>query len=144
MKRIAHALLTALLITSSMSGVANAQVRDGRGQQTQMDRGRDANTRADRNWNARSHNGFYVNGRFQYGEPTAAQRNRADFRAGFQNWRRGDRLPTSYRSHYRQVDYRRERLRAPARGQQYVRTDRGDILLVGIATGVILSIIASR
>ena len=35
-------------------------------------------------------------------------------------------------------------LRAPPRGYRYVRDDRGQVLLVGIATGVILSAIFSN
>ena len=63
---------------------------------------------------------------------------------GYRGWRRGDRLPAYYRDYYRPVDYRAYRLRAPPRGYHYVRDDRGDYLLVGIATGVILGIIASQ
>lgn len=150
MNRIATATLSALLIAGSMSAPAFAQNRDNRGQQTQNDRrDNDRNDRRDnrrdrRDWNARSDNGFYANGRWYYGQPTSAQRNRADFRPGYQSWRRGERLPSNYRSHYRNVDYRREHLRAPPRGHQYVRTDRGDLLLVAIATGVIVSILASN
>lgn len=156
MKRIATVALSALLVAGSMTSVASAQTynRDGRGQQSQNDRGRDNdrrdndrrdNDRRDRrDWNARSDNGFYAGGRWYYGQPSAAQRNRADFRPGYQQWRRGERLPASYRGHYRQVDYRREHLRAPPRGYHYVRTDRGDTLLVAIATGVILSVLANN
>jgi Ni/Co efflux regulator RcnB len=45
----------------------------------------------------------------------------------------------------RQIDYRRAHLRAPPRGYHYVRDDNtGETLLVGLATGVILSIILSQ
>lgn len=104
---------------------------------------RDNDRRGER-WNGQRHNGYYVNGRFSYGPPPAAYMNRGDFRPGYQAWRRGDRLPSYYRSHYRGVDYRSQRLRAPPRGYHYVQDDRGEILLVGIATGVILSILASQ
>lgn len=57
------------------------------------------------------------------------------------DWRRGDRLPSYYRSHYREVNYRDHGWRAPPRGYHYVRDDRGDALLVGIATGAILGVI---
>ncbi|MBK6702445.1 MAG: RcnB family protein [Caulobacteraceae bacterium] len=53
-------------------------------------------------------------------------------------------MPSYYQSRYRQVDYRRAHLRAPPRGYHYVQDDRGDYLLVGIATGVILSILLSQ
>ena len=93
-------------------------------------------------WDNRRHNGYNYNGRWYYGPPPAHWRDHAryDYRA----WRRGDRLPAYYRDHYRPVDYRYYRLRPPPRGYHYVRDDRGDYLLVGIATGVILGIIASQ
>jgi Ni/Co efflux regulator RcnB len=59
-------------------------------------------------------------------------------------WRRGDRLPSGYESRYREVDWRREHFRAPPRGYRYVRDNRGETLLVGIATGAILGVILSR
>ena len=142
MKRSAIAAMAALLIAGSMSDAAFAQTyRDGRGQQSQNQA---ANRGAARDWNSRSDNGFCSGGRWYYGQPTVAQRHRADFRPGYQQWRRGERLPANYRGHYRDVDYRREHLRAPPRGYHYVRTDRGDMLLVAVATGVILSIIANN
>jgi Ni/Co efflux regulator RcnB len=92
-------------------------------------------------WNQRQHNGYYVGNRFYYGQPTYQQMQRRDYRVAYQQWRRGDRLPSYARSHYREVDWRRERLRQPPRGYHYVRDDRGELLLVGIATGVILAIL---
>ena len=41
-------------------------------------------------------------------------------------------------------DYDRYGLRRPPRGYHYVRDDRGDYLLVGIATGVILGVILAN
>lgn len=95
-------------------------------------------------WDARRHNGFFLGGRFHYGEPNRVQRMRHDYRPAYREWRRGDRMPAYYRSHYREVDWRREQLRAPPRGYHYVRTDRGETLLVGVATGVILGLILSN
>jgi Ni/Co efflux regulator RcnB len=96
-------------------------------------------------WNSRRHNGYWVNGRWYFGPPPTWAQDRRDFRADYRQWRRGERLPSYYRSHYRQVDWRRERLRQPPRGYHYVRDDdRGETLLVGIATGVILGIILSN
>ncbi len=60
------------------------------------------------------------------------------------SWRRGERLPTYYRQHYSRVDWRRHHLRAPPRGYHWVRDDRGRYLLVGIATGLILSAIINN
>jgi Ni/Co efflux regulator RcnB len=63
----------------------------------------------------------------------------------YRGWRRGDRLPRYYRDRYVVIhDYHRYGYRHPPRGYHYVRDDRGDLLLVGIATGVILGIIASQ
>jgi Ni/Co efflux regulator RcnB len=103
------------------------------------------NTRNDdnRRWDQSRDNGYTYNGRWNYGPPPANIVGRPGFQAGFHQWRRGDRLPQYYRTHYRTVDYRSAHLRAPPRGYQYVRDDRGNTLLVAIATGVILSAILS-
>lgn len=70
---------------------------------------------------------------------------RQDHRQDRRDWRRGERASAQDRHYWRQVDYRRNHWRAPPRGYQYVRDDRsGQYLMVGIATGVILSVIASR
>ena len=94
-----------------------------------------------RRWDHRHHNGYMYRGRWYYGPPPAAYYGRYDFEPGYHSWRRGDRLPYYYRSHYDVVDYRYYHLRPPPRGCHYVRDDRGEILLVAIATGVILSAI---
>ncbi|MCX7358145.1 MAG: RcnB family protein [Alphaproteobacteria bacterium] len=107
------------------------------------DRGRDNNHRSDR-WNQRQHNGYYSNGRFYYGQPSAAIQARRDYRPAWQQWRRGDRLPSYARTQYREVDWRREHYREPPRGYHYVRDDRGEVLLVAVATGVILSILLNN
>lgn len=89
-------------------------------------------------WDNRRYNGYHYQGRWYYGPPPRHYR---DVRYDYRQWRRGDRLPSYYRTHYRVVDYRHYRLRPPPRGYHYVRDDRGDYLLVGIATGVILGVI---
>ena len=94
--------------------------------------------RADR-WDDRRHNGYYREGRWYYGPPPGHYRDHV--RYDYRQWRRGDRLPAYYRDHYRRVDWRHERLRAPPRGYYYYQDDRGDIILAAIATGVILSVI---
>ncbi|MCC6786281.1 MAG: RcnB family protein [Hyphomonadaceae bacterium] len=128
----------------SVAGTASAQqYRDrDRNERQDNDRGRD-NNRGNR-WNEREHNGYYANGRFYYGQPSAAIQARRDYRPAWQQWRRGDRLPAYARQHYREVDWRRERLRQPPRGYHYVRDDRGEVLLVAVATGVILSILLNN
>jgi Ni/Co efflux regulator RcnB len=98
-----------------------------------------------RRWDQRRHNGYYMNGRFYRGAPPAWAYQRSDYRAGYQSWRRGDRLPSYYRSHYREIDWRRAHYRQPPRGYHYVRDDNtGEVLLVALATGVILSILMSQ
>lgn len=109
-------------------------------------RDHDRNARRDhdrgnhRGWDRSRYNGYTYRGRWYYGPPPASYDHRyIDY--GWRTWRRGDRLPSYYRTYYRPVDYRYYRLRPPPRGYHYVRDDRGDLLLVGIATGVILGVI---
>jgi len=97
--------------------------------------------RDQRHWDRRRHNGYNYQGRWHYGPPPSHYR---DVDYGYRSWRRGDRLPSYYRSHYDRVDWRHHHLRQPPRGYHYVRDDRGDYLLVGIATGVILGVILSQ
>ena len=161
MKRIALAAMTALMFAGPLATNASAQnydrfnrggQADNRGQHDNHARGdRRDNDRHDRNdrgnnrndnrWDDSRSNGYTYNGRWYYGPPQASHRG---YQAGYRAWRRGDRLPSYYAGRYRQVDYRREHLRAPPRGYHYVRDDRGDYLLVGIATGVILSILLNN
>ncbi len=93
-------------------------------------------------WDDRRYNGYNYRGQWYYGPPPTHY-GAVDY--GYRNWRRGERLPRYYRDRYIVVrDYDRYGYRQPPRGYQYVRDDRGDLLLVGIATGVILGIIASQ
>jgi Ni/Co efflux regulator RcnB len=112
----------------------NDDRRDGRGR----------NGRRQQHWDNGRHNGYTYNGRWNYGPAPAAYEGRNGYQAGYRTWRRGDRLPSYYQQRYRTVDYRREHLRAPPRGYRYVEDDRGDMLLVGIATGVSLAILLSQ
>lgn len=57
------------------------------------------------------------------------------------NWQRGYRVPPQYRSHHYVVnDWRGHRLSAPPRGYQWVQNG-SDYLLIGIATGVIATMV---
>lgn len=103
---------------------------------------RDARQQA--RWEARNHNGYHYQGQWRYGPPPAAYVGRPGFQPGYRAWKRGDRVPAYYRDRAHQVDYRRHNLRAPPRGYTYVRDDRGTILLVGIASGVVLSAILAN
>jgi Ni/Co efflux regulator RcnB len=155
-KHFKTAALAALVMVGPLAtaGVASAQTRRDVREERQDVRDARRDLREERQdlrqarqaqrWNQRQHNGFYLGTRFYYGQPNYAQMNRRDFRPAWQQWRRGDRLPAYGRQHYREVDWRRERLRQPPRGYHYVRDDRGEVLLVGIATGVILSILLNN
>lgn len=159
-KHLKSAALAALVMVGplSMAGAASAQTgRDVHGERRDVrearrdvrDARRDLrddqrDLRQAQRWNQRQHNGYYLGNRFYYGQPGHAQMQRRDYRPAWQQWRRGDRLPAYGRADYREVDWRYERLRQPPRGYHYVRDERGDILLVGIATGVILSILLSN
>lgn len=161
MKRIATTALAALMLVGPLAGAASAQEWRGNGGHDRNDNRRDDRNdrrddrRDDRNdrrddrresrWDQRRHNGYFVNGRFYRGAPPAWAYQRGDFRPGYQSWRRGERLPSHYRSQYREVDWRRAHYRQPPRGYHYVRNDNtGEVLLVAIATGVILSILMSQ
>jgi Ni/Co efflux regulator RcnB len=146
-------VLSALVMVGplSMAGAASAQTRRDVQEQRQDVRDARRDLREERQelrqaqrWNQRNHNGYYSNGRFYYGQPSVQIQSRRDYRPAYQQWRRGDRLPSYARQQYREVDWRRERLRQPPRGYHYVRDDRGEILLTAIATGVILSILLNN
>jgi Ni/Co efflux regulator RcnB len=159
MKRLALATLAALTFAGPLTAAGTAAADPPRHERGwDRDRGdRDYDNRDDRRderqayrqgyrsgqWDARQHNGYNYNGRWYYGPPPQSYYGRRDFSVGYRAWRRGDRLPAYYRSHYQRVDYRHERLRPPPRGYHYVRDDRGELLLVGVTTGIILGIIAS-
>jgi len=57
---------------------------------------------------------------------------------------RPTRLPGGWQNRFGNVDYRYYHLRPAPYGYRYVRDDSGRILLVGLATGVILSAILSN
>lgn len=165
MTRFATTAVAALMAVGTLSsGVASAQtwrdrdvrraereVRDERRdvreeRQELRDARRDLRQeRREARWDQRRHNGYYMNGRFYRGQPPAWAYQRGDYRPEYRSWRRGERLPSYYRSHYREVDWRRAHYRQPPRGYRYVRDDNtGEVLLVAIATGVILSILMNQ
>lgn len=60
------------------------------------------------------------------------------------SWRRGERLPSSYRSqNYYVSNYGAYGLRAPPRGYRYVRVNN-DIVMVAIVSGLISQILSDR
>lgn len=60
------------------------------------------------------------------------------------HWQHGQRMTKVDRSRYVVSDWNRRGLRAPPRGYHWVRerSNAGDYILVGIATGLIASVIA--
>lgn len=118
----------------------NQDHHDRNNQGNQNDRGNQGNDR----WDRSQHNGYSWRGRWHYGPPPTSYYGRAGFSPGYRAWRRGERLPSYYRNSYQVVDYRTYHLRRPPHGYRYVRDDRGQILLVAIASGLILSAILSN
>ena len=134
MKRILLTGLSALTLAGSFGATASAQDYNRRGDWNSGDNRGDWNNSNDRrgDWNNdNDRRGDHRGDRWQRGRYDQFNR----------SWRRGDRLPYGYERRYRSVDYRYAHLRQPPYGYRYVRDDRGQVLLVGIATGVILSAI---
>jgi Ni/Co efflux regulator RcnB len=141
MKRLLVAAAAALTLVGPLAATT-ASADPPRHERMQNDHRNNNNAR--RSWDQSRDNGYYVGSQWHRGAPSAAMQRRADFRPGWQQWRRGERLSAYQRAHYQRIDYRAARLHAPPRGYQYVRDDHSNVLLVAIATGVIASIIASR
>jgi len=162
MKRLAVAALAALTFAAPLAISTNAAAdppRHERGHDRDRDwdrHDRDYDNRDDRRderrayhegrrdqhrWDARRYNGYEHRGRWYYGPPPAHYDN---VYYDYRGWRRGDRLPSYYRDRYVVVNHHHHHLRPPPRGYHYVQDDRGDYLLVGIATGVILGVILSQ
>lgn len=96
-------------------------------------------------WDDRRYNGYHYGGRWHYGPPPAHYYGHRDYRPGYAHWRRGHHLPPYYRERYVVVNqYRPYGLYAPPRGYHWVQDDRGDYLLVGIATGLILGVVLGQ
>jgi Ni/Co efflux regulator RcnB len=160
MKRFAFAALAAATFAAPLALPTEAAAQRGRDRDYDRDYDRDRDWDDDddrrdgrrwrdddrrdrgrhRGWDRRRYNGYSYRGRWYYGPPPSHYDYQyVDY--GYRQWRRGDRLPRYYRDYYAPVDYRHYRVRPPPRGYHYVRDDRGDLLLVGIATGVILGVI---
>ncbi len=116
----------------------NARSEDRRGGREQRQDWRD--DRREARWDERRHNGYYDNNRWNYGPPPADRYGRPGFALGYQPWARGQRLGY-YSDRYSVVNYREHNLRRPSRGYNWVQDDRGDFLLVAIASGVIAQVI---
>ena len=146
MKHAAFATLTAAAFAAASIATASAAFADpppharGRGNNPHAE-GRHDNG-LHRGWDRRRFNGYTYQGVWHYGPPPLSLGDAVDL--GYRAWRRGDRLPQYYRDSLDVVDYRLYELNAPPHGYHYVRDDRGDILLVGILTGVILSLVLDQ
>src|SRR5689334_22377503 len=100
--------------------------------------------RRDARWDDRRYNGYWLGRSWHWGPPPASYYRRADFRLGWHDWRKGDRLGYFGTRYVVVDDWRARHLRAPPRGYHYVRASNGDIILAAIATGLIASIIANN
>jgi Ni/Co efflux regulator RcnB len=112
---------------------------DNRDHRDRREAWRDA--RDDARWDDRQHNGYYMNGRWTYGQPSADRYGRRGFELGYRPWAVGQSLGY-YNGRYQEVDYRRAQLRRPARGLRWVQDDRGDYLLIN-RSGRIVSVVIS-
>jgi Ni/Co efflux regulator RcnB len=122
--------------------------RDGRWSQNDRDRGGDRND--NRNDNRRDdRNGGYRNdhndGRRDGYQARGPGGDRHWDGAGpNHDFRRGDRLPSSYRNRQYVVDdWRGHHLRQPPRGYHWVQTG-GDYVLAAVATGIIADLIINH
>jgi len=149
MKRLLLATVACLALLSSPAVTpATAQQDRGRDQRDQDQRGPDqrgpdqrGQGQQDRRWSPSEHNGYTYKNKWHYGPPPAAYQSRPDFSPGYQQWKKGQRLPTYYRQHYGAVNYQAEHLRKPPRGYHWVRDERGNYLMVAIASGLIAELI---
>ena len=158
MKYLFSAVLTAASLAAPLALSAPAAAHERNSYYRDHDRHddrdyRDSDWRTDRyrrdlrrvirreRWNDGRFNGYTYRGQWHYGAPPSAYYDDPYFDPGYRAWRRGERLPSYYRDRYRDVDWRDCGLRAPPRGYRYVEDDRGNYLLVAVATGVILSVL---
>jgi Ni/Co efflux regulator RcnB len=93
-----------------------------------------------RGWDRHRYNGYTYGGVWYYGPPPP---HLGGVVFGYRRWRQRDYLPDYYRRSYGVVDYHAHRLAPPPQGAHYVVDDHGDYLLVAIATGLILGVIAA-
>jgi len=134
MSRLTTRVLSASMAAClGLSGLA-VQAQPDRGQQEMRHGGRydDRGDRGDR----------YGDRRDEHRDERRFDRDDQGRGAGPEHdWRRGYRVPPEYRSHHYVVDdWRAHHLSAPPRGYHWIQNG-GDYLLVGIATGVILTIV---
>jgi Ni/Co efflux regulator RcnB len=122
MKRAAFAIVAALALAAPLASTAFA---DPPG------------------WDDHQHNGYTYKGQWHYGPPPSGWEKKSGYSVGYHAWKKGDKLPTYYKSHYNEVDWHAHHLKAPPKGYHYVQDDKGEIILAAVATGLIASIIAN-
>jgi Ni/Co efflux regulator RcnB len=135
-------LVTGLLVLALLGGTASmADARDGR----RGDRDRDRHEDSDRNWRDNDGDRNWRRGDNDGRRWDRNDGRRWDGRRNHRrwNWVRGHRFDWHYyRPHYNYVDnWSYYHLRRPPRGYRWIRID-SDYLLVAIATGIILEILA--
>ena len=156
-----HLMIPALLAAVFASAPGFAQDRDhgdrsqgwSQNDRAQSDRNQNDRNQNDRyqndrkqNWNQGDRNGdrrdgYQARGGGRYGNEGYGGEHRWDGAGPEHSWRRGDRLPSQYRSHQYVVDdWRGHHLRRPPRGYHWVQSG-GDYVLTAIATGVIADLI---
>lgn len=152
MKRLLMVSLAAAMFALPTAGTGAYAQDYGRHDNDRHDNGRHDNDRhdndrhdSDGDWNPGQHNGYMWHGRWHYGRPPAYAIGHPGYSAGWHRWRRGERVPVELRTRYVVVnDWRGHHLRPPPRGYHWVRDDRGEYILIGIATGLILSAIINN
>lgn len=143
MKKILIAAVALSVLVSAGAATAAPGPQGRYEQNNDRNDGADRSDRADRNdradradRNDRNQNRYERRADRRY----AAARYQPPRGYAVRNWRRGERLPASYRAAAYRVDYRVYRLAAPPRGYHYVRVGN-DVVLVADNNGIIASVI---
>jgi Ni/Co efflux regulator RcnB len=90
-------------------------------------------------WDQHRYNGYWVGGRWYYGQPQQPAYVAPGFRPGFTPWRRGAFLPPAYQSYVLDA-YWRFHLRTPPYGYHWVQVG-DEYLLVSASTGLIFDVV---
>jgi Ni/Co efflux regulator RcnB len=133
MKRLSKMLLAAVAASVMAVPMANAQLRPDGSRQAPYHTERYAPPR----WQPAPR----YNPAPQY-RPAPHYQAAPRYKPAPRHWKKGERM-SDWRSHAPIRDYGRYGLRRPPAGQQWVKVDN-DYVLLGIATGLITSIIAGR
>jgi Ni/Co efflux regulator RcnB len=145
-----HLMIPALLAALMASAPSFAQDRDhgnwnqgdrDRGSYNQGDRDRDRGDHDRGNDRGDRRDGYGARGGDRGGNEGYGGGRHWDGAGPNHSWRRGDRLPSQYRSNQYVVnDWRGHHLRQPPRGYHWVQSG-SDYVLAAVATGVIADLI---